>query len=598
MGFTEIPPELGIGRFPYFVCYLLQQLQLAEEPTKQQLGICDWMENGPLDGKNTQRSITCGFRGVAKSTMAAFRALHRLRIDPFREKVLIPGSTEVKAVEITTFMLRCIHEIDLLQCLEPRPDGRQSAKAFDVGPSIVDQSPSVRAAGILSSSLTGKRASFIVPDDIETLNNSVTPLMQERLATAVTELEFILFPDEGQALPRAISFLGTPHLETSLYLRLHRERNYPMRYWPARYPDPHDPDAWDCYEGNLDPLIAHEVLSDSSLVGKPTDPERFGERELRGREIRLPPTKVLLQYQLNCRPSTLERFPIRLGDLIVMPLDGKALPEVVSWSDAPERRLHHLSCAGIGQDRYYHSPVGIGGWISRESHWRCVMAIDPSGRGKAELAWAVVAELNGNFFALESNGSQLGYEKQILRHLAAVAKRWGVRKVVVEDNLGDGMFRSLLEPHFREIYPCTIEGEKVSGQKELRIIDTIAPLVQQHRLVLNDSIIKNEVQGAMEDPEQGNLKTLGYQLSRITSDRGCLPFYDRADALEMACRHFVESAAKDQNRAAAARRDAEELENLRSWFVEVGGCNIDSLALGFTRRGKRPEWLPPGRRDR
>ena len=227
MTWEPLPPEIGHGQFPYFVCYLLRELNLADTPTKQQLGICDWMENGP------NRQITVGFRGVAKSTMAAFRALHRLRIDPFNEKVLIPGSTLEKAVEITTFMQRCIRDIDILRCLEPRPDGRSSTKAFDVGPAIVDQSPSVRAVGILSPALTGKRCTCAIPDDIETLNNSITPLKQERLAQAVTELEAILKPDQGQELPRSIMFLGTPHLETSLYLRLVRERNYAIRYWPC-----------------------------------------------------------------------------------------------------------------------------------------------------------------------------------------------------------------------------------------------------------------------------------------------------------------------------------------------------------------------------
>jgi hypothetical protein len=591
MKFTPIPDELGIGRFPYFVCYMLRELNLADEPTKQQLGICDWMENGPVDVSGAQRSITCGFRGVAKSTLAAFRALHRLRIDPFREKVLIPGSTTAKAEEISTFMLRCIHEIDLLRCLEPRIDGRQSVKAFDVGPSIVDQSPSARVAGILSSSLTGKRASFIIPDDIETLNNSITPMMQERLAKAVTELESILFPDEGQALPRAISFLGTPHLESSLYLRLHRERGYPMRYWPARYPDPNNPDEWDCYEGNLDPLIAQEVKEDPSLVGRPTDPERFDENELRSREMRMPKTTFLLQFQLNCRPATLDRFPIRLADLIVMPLDGKALPEVVGWSNAMERRIQHLPCVGIGADRYYHSPAIVGSWIPRETTWRCVMAIDPSGRGRSELAWSVVAELNGNLFELASGGSQAGYESEILGHLAQVAKRWGVKVVIVEDNLGDGMFRSLLEPHFLKAYPCPIEGQKVTGGKEARIIDTLAPLIQQHRLIVNEAVIRGEWTGAEKDPEQGHLYTQMYQLSRITVERGSLPFYDRADALEMACRHYVDAAAQDQVTMARQRREEEELEQLRLWLEDD---SLDRIAMGFRRRGEKPAWAQRG----
>jgi len=575
MSWTPIPPELGVGRFPYFFCYILRELGLAEVPTKQQLRICDWQENGP------SRQITVGFRGVAKSTIAAARALHRLRIDPFNEKVLIPGSTAEKALEITTFMARCIRDIDILRCLEPRNDGRSSTRAFDVGPAVVDQSPSVRAVGILSPSLTGKRCTIAIPDDIETLNNSITPLKQERLAAAVTELEAILKPDEGQELPRMIQFLGTPHLETSLYLRLVRERNYSIRYWPARYPDPSDADQWDCYEGHIDPVMAAEVEEDPSLVGQPTDPERFGHEELLGREMRMTRASVQLQFQLNCRLSTLDRYPIRLGDLIVLPLDGKALPEVVAWSSGTEYRIQSIPCVGLGADRYYHSPAVIQGWLPQEETWRCVLAIDPSGRGSDELAWAVVAELNGNLFVLESGGTTRGYEEEVLVHLANVAKRWKVNYVIPEPNYGDGMFAALLKPVMLRIWPCTVEEPpRSAGQKEKRIVDVLGPLSQQHRLVFNSELVQKDWNGAERDPDTGHQRSLMYQMSRITADRGCLTYYDRIDALAIGCSWFVEAAAQDQVKAQQQRADEIEDWSRQAWMDETG-ASVDALALGF-----------------
>ena len=577
MSWSPIPSEIGPGRFSYFVCYLLRELNLAETPTKQQLGICEWMESGP------NRQITVGFRGVAKSTMAAFRALHRLRIDPFNEKVLIPGSTLEKAVEITTFMQRCIRDIDILRCLEPRADGRSSTKAFDVGPAIVDQSPSVRAVGILSPALTGKRCTCAIPDDIETLNNSITPLKQERLAQAVTELEAILKPDEGQELPRMIMFLGTPHLETSLYLRLVRERNYAIRYWPARYPNPNDPDQWDCYEGALDPAIADEVIEQPELAGTPTDPERFGEEELRGREMRMTRATVQLQFMLNCRLSTLDRYPIRLGDLIVMPLDGKALPEVVAWSSANEHRLQSLPCVGLGSDRTYFSPAMVQGWVPQSETWRCILAVDPSGRGSDELAWTVIAELNGNLFLLDCGGTTRGYEPEVLEMLAEKAKRWKVNTIVAESNLGDGMFTALLQPVVQKAFPCSIEEKRVTGQKERRIVDVLAPLVQQHRLVVNQEVIQRDWAGAERDPDTGHARSLMVQLSRITIERGALQFDDRIDALSLGCGWFVEAAAQDQEKAQQQRKNELDDENLRAWFDETGSC-IDALAMGWKAR--------------
>jgi hypothetical protein len=574
MSVYPIPPELGIGRFAYFFCYILRELGLADEPTKQQLRICEWDEVGP------NRTVTVGFRGIAKSTISGARALHRLRIDPEGEKILIPGATETKAEEITTFMARCIREIDLLQCLQPKENQRQSVLAFDVGPAIIggDGAPSVRACGILSPSLTGKRATMIIPDDIETLTNSITPLKQERLWAATTEFESILLPDAGQPLPRQISFRGTPHLETSMYWRLVRERGYKMRMWPARYPKP---DTFDVYDGCLDPLMVEEIETNPQLVGGPTDPERFDDTELIQRETGSTKASWQLQYMLNCRLSTLDKFPIRLGDLIVMPLDGKALPEVISWASGAEQRINELPCVGLGADRYYHRPMMVQGWLPRSEKWRSVLAIDPSGRGSDELSWAVVAELSGNLFVLESGGTTRGYEDDVLELLAGIAKRWQVNAVIPEPNFGDGMFSKILQPVMQRIYPCSIEeAPRSAGQKERRIIDVLAPLVQQHRLVVNSELIQKDWEGAERDADTGHPRSLMFQLSRITTDRGSLLYDDRIDALAIAAAHFVEAAAQDQLRVAQRRQEELVEASLAAWFDETG-AKLDALALGI-----------------
>lgn len=591
MKWAPLPPELW--PFPHFLCYLLRELNLADTPTLRQLEVADWLEAGP------DRSITTAYRGLGKSFESGGYALWRLRHDPFTEKVLIPAATAEKAEEVATFMARCIRDVDILRCLEPRPDGRSSVKAFDVGPAVIDQSPSVRTVGILSPSLTGKRCTIALPDDIETLNNSITPLKQERLAQAVTELEAIIKPDDpgfdpsqpidftqagiSQVFPRQIRYLGTPHLESSLYLRLVRERNYAIRFWPARFPSPTKADEWDCYEGNLAPAIADAVLADPSLAGEPTDPERFGHEELLKRETRMTRASVQLQYQLNCRLSTLDRYPIRLGDLIVMDLDGKALPELVVWASGPEQRIQDLICVGMGADRYYHRPMTVSGWVPKEETWRCVLAIDPSGRGEDELAWAVMAELNGNLFLLESGGTTRGYDSEVLQLLATRAKRWGVNYCVAESNMGDGMFRALLEPVMTRTHPVSIEEVRVSIQKERRIVDTLAPLIQQHRLVVAAGVIRSDYQQAESDPENGHQHSLMYQASRITTERGALKHDDRLDAVALAAKYFTDAAAQDQQKQVMARADQQQAEQLAAWFDETGSC-IDALALGWKPR--------------
>ena len=563
-------PDVLRDSFPNFTCYLLRELGLADSPTRQQVSVCDWMQNGP------ERSLTVAFRGLGKSILASFYALWRLRVDP-SEKILVVSATAVKATDFSSFMLRCIGEVDILQCLMPGPSNRFSNVAFDVGPTMVEQSPSVRSMGIMGQT-TGQRCTCAILDDVETLANVITQLKQERVAHAVEEIQSIIKPDEGQPLARKILYLGTPHTETSIYLRLVRERSYSARYWPALYPK-----ELESYEGNLDPALEQELLADPSLIGEPTDPERFSHEDLLQRKAAMTKASFELQFMLNTRLATLDKFPIRLGDLIVMDIDGTALPETVVWSNQPDVRLQELVCVGMGADRFYHRPIFQNGWISRSEQWRCVLAIDPAGRGADELAWAVVAELNGNLFLLESGGSTLGYADEVLQYLSKVAKKWDVNYVVAESNMGDGMFSALLKPHLMREHPVTIEEVRHNQRKEQRLCDTLGPLIQQHRLVVTTRVIKQDYRLLDEDPETGYSRSLFVQASRLTAEKGCLSHDDRLDALAIACGFFVESAAQDQQRAAQARANQLQQEAYDAWLDESGAA-IDALALGWRPR--------------
>ena len=591
---TPLPEELQY--FPNFLCYLLRELQLADRPTIRQLEVASWLQDGP------RRSITCAYRGLGKSFENGAYAVWRLRCDPFNEKVLIPAATLQKCEEVATWIQLVIREIDILRCLEPPPGARSSVMAFDVANARPSQSPSVRIGGILSAGLTGLRCSYAGPDDIETLANTLTPLRRSRLASAVTELEAILFPadpgfDEnapiafenagfGQVFKRQIAYFGTPHLETSLYLALTQKQGYRIRFWPARYPDPADGNQWGAYRDSLSPYIAREVLADPSLVGQPTDPERFGHEELLEREIGMGTTRAQLQFQLNTRLSTLEKYPIRLGDLVVMDLDGKALPAMVTWGDGPDRRIQSLDCVGMGADSWYHSPAALGPWVAREEHWSCVLYIDPAARGSNELAWAVVAELHGNLFLLEVGGTPRGYESDVLVTLANVAKRWQVSAVENESNMGHGMFSALLRPVLEGIYPCSVTEVHNSMMKEQRLVDVLSPVVQSHRLVVSKSLIRADAAAAELDPETGQERSVMFQLSRLLPERNCLAYNDRADAVAGAVAHFTAVAAQNQAREAEAREREAFMAEAEALLGDIS-ADFEALARGLAVTASR-----------
>ena len=313
--------------------------------------------------------------------MAAAYVLWLLRNDP-QKKIMVVSASKMRADDFAQFCLRLIREMDILKCLEPdRDEQRSASNRFDVRPATPDQSPSVKSVGIFGQ-LTGSRADLILADDCEVPNTAWTVGMREKLIVSVGEFNAILKPG-GE-----IMFLGTPQTEESIYNKL-QTKGYECRIWPARYPK--KPQK---YGASLAPIILENCVD---LVNKPTDPDRFNELDLIEREASYGKSQFTLQFQLDTTLSDLNRFPLRLSDLVVLEVDQDA-PEKVVWSSGAEYRITDLPAVGFSGD-YYHRPAFIHGqWIEFQG---CVMFIDPSGKGLDETAYSIVAHLNGNLFVLE-----------------------------------------------------------------------------------------------------------------------------------------------------------------------------------------------------
>lgn len=564
-------PEPYSEDFRYFLVIVWRHLQLPD-PTPVQLDIGEYMQDGP------KRRIIEAFRGVGKSWMAAAYVLWLLRNDP-QKKIMVVSASKTRADDFAQFCLRLIREMKLLQCLDPdRDEQRSAANRFDVRPSIPDQSPSVKSVGIFGQ-LTGSRADLILADDVEVPNTAWTIGMREKLLHSVGEFNAILKPG-GE-----IMFLGTPQTEESIYNKL-RMRSYECRIWPARYPE--KPEK---YGESLAPVIQKECIENK---GRPTDPGRFSDLDLLEREASYGRSQFTLQFQLDTTLSDLERFPLRLTDLVVMELKDHA-PQKVVWSSGAEYRINDLPAVGFSGD-YYHRPAFIhGDWLEFQG---CVMFIDPSGKGADETAYAIVAHLNGNLFVLEVGAFRQGYTESVLEGLAQAAKRQKVKLILLEDQFGQGMLESLLQPYLRKIYPCTVEPTRSNMQKERRIINALEPVLNQHRLIINRSVVENDAKVREDDPVETALSyQLFHQLTHLTVDRNCLQHDDRLDALAGAIQYWNESLAIDEDRA-IKEREAElwDLE-LAAYKGDIEGL-LDSQILGVplekiqkTKAGAGTNWM-------
>ena len=150
----------------------------------------------------------------------------------------------------------------------------------------------------------------------------------------------------------------------------------------------------------------------------------------------------------------------------------------------------------------------------------------------------------------------------------------------IESNFGDGMFTTLLSPVMRKIHPCAIEEVRHNVQKEKRIIDTLEPVMNQHRLVVDKQAILDDRESIKEYPLEGQQQySLFYQLTRITRDRGCLGHDDRLDCLSMAVADCLELMSIDVEDEIKIRLEEEfeaEIERIygfsdkveANWFEE------------------------------
>jgi hypothetical protein len=200
------------------------------------------------------------------------------------------------------------------------------------------------------------------------------------------------------------------------------------------------------------------------------------------------------------------------------------------------------------------------------------MAIDPSGRGDNETAYAVVKMLNGFLYVTAAGGLKGGYEAGTMERLVTIAKRNAVNRIICESNFGDGMFTELLKPYLVKQYPCTVEEVRHNIQKERRIVDTLEPVMNQHRLVFDTGVIRDDYESTKQySTEKALHYSLMWQLSRMTRTKGALAYDDRIDVLAMAVGFWVEQMAQDVNRKMAIRKaDMLDLELERFMEHAVG----------------------------
>jgi len=519
------------------------------------------------------RIMLQAFRGVGKSWITAAFVLWVL----FRDrdmKILVVSASKQRADDFSIFVQRCILEFEWLSHMRPQDDDtRWSRISFDVAGCRPAQSASVKSVGI-TGMLTGSRADLIVADDIETPNNSATDMMREKLLQLVTEFESVLTPKPTSR----IVFLGTPQSTFSIYRTLHERKYIPM-VWPARYPK-----SLIGYED----MLAKDLLADirrdglSALAWKPTD-TRFSEILLLEREGSMSRSNFALQFQLDTTLSDALKFPLKLSDFSVLPLDLAKGPSDIVWG-ADKETVLDLPAVALPGDKW-HRPKSVSEFVP---YGETIVALDPSGRGKDETVAVILSQINGFIFLRDIFASQEGYSDITLREVLRRAKHYGATMCLVESNFGDGMVVELLKRHAQEMkVGISFEEVRSNTMKEARIIDTLEPVLNQHKLIIDQRLIGWDYESNQDmAPEDRLPRMLAYQLTRMCREKGAVRHDDRVDALALGVKYFLDVLAISAREAMIARK-RDDWNVMLTAFLDSPQEATDALVLGTSFRDIR-----------
>lgn len=522
--------------------------------TPNQIDMADYLQHG-----NQYRMIQAQ-RGQAKTTVTAAYAVWRLINDP-TTRVLIVSSGDKMAKEISNWIIQIINGMEELSCLRPdRAAGdRASVEAFDVHYALkgAEKSPSVACMGI-TGNMQGKRADVLIADDIESQKNSATAEMRERLIHL--SRDFTSINSKGD-----IIYLGTPQSVDSIYNSL-PGRGFDIRIWPGRYPTVEEIDN---YGLHLAPMIRAALEADPSLRGgggmdgtrgKPTDTVILGEDILVKKEIDQGAAYFQLQHMLDTRLSDADRFPLKLSKMTFMQVPTGNVPIQVFHQAAPANLI--LTASDYPVNAKFYRAAGFSNEFGafQGTH----MYVDPAGGGQNgdETAYAVTKFSAGRVFLVDVGGVPGGIGDENLDMLTQVAAKWKPERISIEKNYGNGALSNVWQPLLFRKHQCEIEDVWESGQKELRIIDTLEPVIGSGRFIVDEELIEKDWASVQKYPAERRASySLFAQMEKITRDRGSLFHDDRIDALAGSVRNWVQDLSQDDEQAKyqAQRKAYEEM---------------------------------------
>jgi hypothetical protein len=136
-----------------------------------------------------------------------------------------------------------------------------------------------------------------------------------------------------------------------------------------------------------------------------------------------------------------------------------------------------------------------------------------------------------------------GYSDSTLLDILKGCKKYNATTLLIETNFGDGMIGELFKKHIQQTKQSLhIEEVRANVRKEDRIIDSLEPVLNQHRLIVDRKVIEWDFKSNPDAaPEERLLYMLFYQMSRMCREKGAVRHDDRLDCLSQGVKYFTDA---------------------------------------------------------
>ena len=175
-----------------------------------------------------------------------------------------------------------------------------------------------------------------------------------------------------------------------------------------------------------------------------------------------------------------------------------------------------------------------------------------------------------------------GYSDNTLLDILKGCKKYNATTLVIETNFGDGIVSELFKKHIQQTKQRILIDEiRANVRKEDRIIDSLEPVLNQHRLIVDRRVIDWDYNSNKDQPpEQRLLYMLFYQMSRMCRMKFAVKHDDRIDCLAMAVKYYIDALSiSAQEQINLRKRD--EWEDILQGFLEDPQSSANHLVLGL-----------------